>query len=125
VPTTGHVYISRHVTFDETFFPFSKKLATHSSTYTRLYKLWTEEERFLQTPNTELINTSSSHQTKYVQNLPVEQAFTEHIDPISTTVSPNDQVPSTTQSISQQVNISGTTTVTATEPTIDQSVSNT
>lgn len=113
------VYISRHVVFDETFFPFSKKLATPSSTYTQLYKLWTAEERFLQFSNIGSINTLLSQHTSYVQDPTAEQVLTEHTVPVSTTVLPVDQASSTSQCISPQVDISGPTTETTTEPDID------
>lgn len=117
LPTTGHVYISRHVVFDENFFPFSQKLATVYPSYTHLYKLWIEEEQFLASSTTNHTTPSTSQYTDWEKeatmnhtNGGISPEYTEQavsISPAETTV---ERVSITAQDSPQQIEVASSIT---------------
>jgi len=68
LPTTGRVYISRHVIFNENFFPFTKTYIAKSTPLTTLYRLWTEEVKLLNSVSEGPVSTSSQIYAGHLQD---------------------------------------------------------
>jgi len=68
LPTNGHIYVSRHVVFDESVFPFTSRLPTEYHQGTNLYKQWINGVTFLDSITTAQVQSMSNEQMGYLQD---------------------------------------------------------